>query len=430
VRRVLAADWVLPVEGPPIADGAVAVEDGHIVAVGAAADLGPGVRFEDAAIVPGFVNAHSHLEYAVYAGFGDGLDFAPWILMHIERKGRLELDDMRAIALRGAADCLRSGITTVGDASFVGAAAEACAELGLRAIVYLEVFGAGTDQLETRFERDRRRIDGILSDRVRLGVSPHSGYTAGLELWRGAVELGLPVMTHFLESATEAEWIRHRRGDFPTPLQVDPSSPGRLAEEGLLSSRVVAAHLVHADADDIAVLAEHDVAAAHCPRSNALLGCGIAPLRELRAAGLRVGLGTDSPASTPSFDMFDEMRAAIAGARAREESAAALSASDALELATLGSARALGLDGEIGSLAPGKRADLAVLSLEGSPYLPWEDPAAAVVFGGAPERVLCTVVDGEPRYRKGETEWHGLIAAARRARARMLASSANTRAPT
>ena len=148
----------------------------------------------------------------------------------------------------------------------------------------------------------------------------------------------------------------------------------------MLSPRVTAAHLVKADADDIALLAEHDVAAVHCPRSNALLGCGIAPLRELRAAGLRVGLGTDSPASTPSFDMFEEMRAAIAGARAREESAAALSATDALELATLGSARALGLDRGIGSLAPGKSADLAVLSLEGSPYLPWEDPAAAVVY--------------------------------------------------
>jgi cytosine/adenosine deaminase-related metal-dependent hydrolase len=430
VRRVYAADWVLPVEGPPIADGAVEVEDGRIVAVGAASELGADERFEGAAIVPGFVNAHSHLEYAVYAGFGDGLDFAPWILLHIERKGRLELGDMRAIALRGAADCLRSGITTVGDASYMGAAAEACAELGLRAVVYLEVFGNGTEQLTTRYEANRARVQHVLSDRVRIGISPHSAYSVSLELWEAAAELGLPMMTHFLESQAEADWIKGKRGGFPVPPNLEPSSIQRLAAAGVLSERVTAAHLVKADADDIAVLAAHEVAVVHCPRSNALLGCGIAPLRELRAAGVRVGLGTDSPASTPSFDMFEEMRAAVAGARAREESAAALSAAEALELATLGSARALGLDRGIGSLAPGKWADLAVLSLEGSPYLPWEDPAAAVVYGGAPERVLLTVVDGEPRYRKGDTEWHGLIAAASRARARMLASSASTRAPT
>ena len=113
--RILSADWVLPVEGEPIENGAVAIEDGRIAAVGTAAELGEGERFPDAAIVPGFVNAHTHLEYAVYAGFGDGLSFAPWIAMHIERKARLDRADMEAIARLGAAECLRSGITTVGD---------------------------------------------------------------------------------------------------------------------------------------------------------------------------------------------------------------------------------------------------------------------------------------------------------------------------
>ena len=430
MTRIVSADWVVPVDGPPIRDGAVAWDGGRIVAVGTADRLGRGERFEGAAVVPGFVNAHSHLEYAVYAGFGDGLDFAPWILMHIERKARLDLDDMRAIARRGAADCLRSGITTVGDASFCGAAAEACAELGLRAIVYLEIFGAGTEELTTRYGRHRERVEPVLSERVRIGISPHSGYSAGVELWQAADSLGLPLMTHLLESEAEAQWVKHGRGDFPVPPGVVPSSVGQLGEAGVLSERVVAAHLVHADADDVAVLAAHGVAAAHCPRSNALLGCGIAPLAELRRAGLRVGVGTDSPASTPSFDMFEELRATVSLARLRAGSAGALSAGDALELATVGSASALGLEAEVGSLTVGKRADLAVVSLDGSPYHPWEDPAGAVVFGGAPERVLLTVVDGDERYRKDETEWHELIAAARHARARMLVSSGSTRAPT
>jgi 5-methylthioadenosine/S-adenosylhomocysteine deaminase len=163
------------------------------------------------------------------------------------------------------------------------------------------------------------------------------------------------------------------------------------------------------------------VAVAHCPRSNALLGCGIAPLTELREAGIRVGLGTDSPASTPSFDMFDEMRTAVAMSRARERRSAALAAHEALELATIGSARALGLDAEIGTLTPGKRADLTILSLAGSPYDPVEDPAVAAVFGGSPARVVETVVDGQTRYRQGDSAWPEVRSTASAARSRMLA---------
>jgi 5-methylthioadenosine/S-adenosylhomocysteine deaminase len=126
----------------------------------------------------------------------------------------------------------------------------------------------------------------------------------------------------------------------------------------------------------------------------------------------------------PSHDFFEELRTVIALTRARDERADALSASEALELATLGGARALGLEEELGSLVPGKRADLAIVSLSGSPYLPWEDPAAAVLYGGAPERVLATLVDGEARYERGGFEWHELIDAASAARGRMLASAA------
>lgn len=423
MRTVLSADWVLPVEGAPIEGGVVAIEDGRIAAVGTVEELGAGTRFRDAVIIPGFVNAHSHLEYAVYSGFGDGLAFPEWIELHVERKARLSLEQMEDIARFGAAECLRSGITTVGDASYSGAAATACAELGLRAIVYLEVFGAGTEQMHTRFEANSDRIAGSLSDRVRLGISPHSAYLASLDLWEAAAALELPMATHFSESAGEVEWIRHRTGSFKPPFDVGPNSIRLLAEHGLLSDRLVAAHCVKVDDEEIALLAEHGVAVAHCPRSNAILGCGVAPLRELRAAGLPVALGTDSPASTPGFDLFEEARTALYASRARAESPGALSAAETLELATLGGARALGLETEVGSLAPGKRADLAVLAFESSPFVPWEDPAAAVILGGSPDRVLLTVVDGEARYEKGGTEWHELTAAAQSARHTALQSA-------
>jgi cytosine/adenosine deaminase-related metal-dependent hydrolase len=325
---------------------------------------------------------------------------------------------MWAVARLGAAECLASGITTVGDLSFSGAAVTACAELGLRAIVYLEVFGPGTDQMETRFAANRDRIAGSLSDLVQLGVSPHTPYTAPLELWEAAAALGLPIGTHFAESEAEASWTRSGRG----PIDAIPATSIReLAASGLLSDRVTAAHCVHLDDEELALLAAQDVAVVHCPRSNALLGCGIAPLTTLRAAGLRVGLGTDSPASTPSFDFFDELRAAVSFARARERRPDALTADSALQLATIGGARALRLDTEVGTLTTGKRADLTAVSLDGSPYDPVEDPVAAVVFGGSPARVLETIIEGETRYRQGEHEWQEVRSTASAARRRMLA---------
>jgi cytosine/adenosine deaminase-related metal-dependent hydrolase len=431
---LVSADWVVPVAGPPIRDGAVLLEDGHIAAVGTARELGTGERFESAAILPGLVNAHSHLEYAVYAGFGDGLAFPPWLALHIERKRRIDWDDMLAIARLGAADCLRSGITTTADYSFSGVAARACAELGLRAIVFLEVFGSEPGDVLEQFERTRARVEDVFSGSVRLGISPHAPYTVSADAWDACAGLGLPVGTHLSESAAEEEWLVHGTGPMAAveELLVRPTGePGTrtLARRGLLDSLTVAAHCVHVDSEELGLLVEAGVGIAHCPRSNALLGCGIAPLAAFRAAGARVGLGTDSPASTPSFDAFEELRAALMAARAREQRPDALSVADALELATIGSARALGLDDEIGSLEPGKRADLAVVSLEGSPLLPWEDPAAAIVLGGTPARVLLTVVDGVLRYRKGGTDWHELTAAASHARSRLLGLVA-TRAPT
>ena len=423
--RILSADWVLPVEGEPIENGAVAIEDGRIAAVGTAAELGEGERYPEAVILPGFVNAHTHLEYAVYAGFGDGLSFGPWISTHVERKRRLERADMEAIARLGAAECLRSGITTVGDLAFSGASAPACADLGLRAIVYLEVFGTEAADALRQFEEKREYVASALSEQVALGVSPHAPYTCSTEVYAACASLDLPVATHLNESGDELDWLLRGEGPWQpfSEMLVEPDGQSgirRLAAAGLLDERMVAAHCVKVDDEEIDLLSSHGVAVAHCPRSNALLGCGIAPLRALRTAGLRVGIGTDGVSSVPSHDFFEELRTVIALARARDERADAISASDALELATLGGARALGLERELGSLIPGKRADVAIVSLSGSPYLPWEDPAAAVVYGGAPERVLATLVDGEARYERGGFEWHELIDAASRARGRML----------
>jgi 5-methylthioadenosine/S-adenosylhomocysteine deaminase len=256
-------------------------------------------------------------------------------------------------------------------------------------------------------------------------VSPHAPYTCTIEVYEACAGLGLPLATHLSESDAELEYLLTGRGPWESLAEYLVPPLGRaaipaLAEVGVLGPTVVAAHCVRVSDDEIALLAQHRVGVTHCPRSNALLGCGTAPVADMLAAGVNVSIATDSPASTPSFDMFDEVRTAVMFARARERRPDALLAAQALELATLGGARVLGIDDETGSLVPGKRADLAVVSLADSAFLPWEDAPGAVVLGGSPGRIVATLVDGDVRYRKGGTGWRASTSVARKARGRML----------
>ena len=276
----VSADWVLPVDGPPIEGGLIHYENGAVVEVttGRAAH-----HYDDAAIVPGFVNAHSHLEYAMYAGFGDGSAFGPWIATHVERKNRLERDDMLSIARLGVLESLRAGIATTADYSFSGVAATAADELGLRAIVYLEVFASDPAEAERQFNGKREQVTETAL--VRIGISPHAPYTCSLATYEWCLSLGIPVGTHLAESANENEWLEHGSGPlYGIPILVEPTGKRAVGTlEPVLGPDLLCAHCVEVNEAEVALLAERNVPVAHCPRSNALLGCGIAPVAELRA---------------------------------------------------------------------------------------------------------------------------------------------------
>ena len=248
------------------------------------------------------------------------------------RKRRLEHEDMLALARLGVADSLRSGITTSADYSFSGASATAATELGLRAIVYLEVFAQDPAVAAAQFDEKRGRIAECAL--VRIGISPHAPvHVLARRLPAGASRSAS--RSARISPSGERERLARAgrqapgrdRGDLvPRPANGPSRRSSRCSGPDLLC-----AHCVEVDEGEIALLAARGVPVAHCPRSNALLGCGVAPLAELRAAGVAVGLGTDSPASTPSFDVFEEMRAAIYAARARERRPEALlAAEDAL----------------------------------------------------------------------------------------------------
>jgi len=442
VTQVYAADHVLPVGARPLRRGAVAVVEGVIVAVGPRDEVlagFPGCAVEElgeAVLLPALVNAHTHLEYAQYGGFGDGLEFGAWLGDHVARRPRQEAGDAARAARLGAALSLRSGVGTVADASYSGVAVEAVREAGLRGVVHLEAFGGPDADSALVASQVRERLAALASScspLVRLGVSPHSPYTVAPAVFAALAGLahdeGLTQMTHVAESPAELEAVAHGTGPIAEALQALTRIEATglhpvdlLARGGLLRPGMILVHAVQLDDHHIATIAASGAAVVHCPRSNANLGCGAAPLVQLLAAGVPVGLGTDSPASAIDFDLWAELRAALLAARVRESRADALTAAAAIELATSGGAHALGLGDQIGRLEVGLRADLTAIDLRGSPLAPVEDPAVAAVYAGSPERTLLTVVDGVVRYRKGTDEQRiaALVAAADSGRARMM----------
>ncbi len=421
MTEVYTADQVLPVGTPPLRQGAVAVQDGLIVAVGSRTEvLGafPDAQLEElgtAVLLPALVNAHTHLEYTTYGGFGGGLPFGEWLADHVARRPRLAPGDVEAAAALGALLCLQSGVGTVADASYSGAAVAAASEAGLRAIVHLEAFGGPDADAVAVVAALRERLAvaaGSTTPLVRLGVSPHSPYTVAPAVFAAldafAQSEGLTVMTHVAESHAELEAVAAGTGPIAdalrsmTRIEATGQHPIELlASGGLLHPNVILVHAVQVNDAQIALIATSGAGVVHCPRSNAILGCGAAPIAGLRAAGVPVGIGSDSPASAIDFDLWAEMRAALLTARVREGRPDALTAEAVLELATLGGARVLGIDDLVGSLAVGKRADLTAIDLTDTPYGVAENAATSAVFAGSPERTLLTVVDGVVRYRKG-----------------------------
>jgi cytosine/adenosine deaminase-related metal-dependent hydrolase len=419
----LRAGWALPVDAPPIQHAAVLIgADGRIAAVGPDSEVPApaGADLEDlgpAILVPGFVNTHTHLELTGFEEHAPGEDpaFRDWILNIRAIKARRSPEEFLEAARRGVRDCWSSGITTIADTGDSGCVIQALAELGGSGICYQEVFGPDPAQCPesmSGLEAAVSRLAAFAGDRIRLGVSPHAPYTvsgplyAAVAGWAGV--RGLPMAVHVAESREESEFVTHRRGPFaeawakrgiplldheshqsPTP---NPQSPVEwLDSHGVLGPATLCIHAIQLAPSDIALLARRDVPVAHCPLSNARHRHGTAPLSALRQAGIRVGLGTDSVASVGRLDCFAEARAA--------RDSAGLSVEAAVALATLEGARALGLEGETGSLTPGKWGDVVAVLPGGRDAAPDRSPAEAVL-GAGPDGVRLTVLGGRVVYRR------------------------------
>jgi len=436
--KAFRADWVCPASGPPLRNAALLVSGDRIAGVGSPVPTDAPVEdFSGCAIIPGFVNAHIHLELTLLRGFLENLAFGEWIrTLTRTRYERMDREDLVVSARLGAVECLRAGVTTVGEVMDLGTGWEAMSEAGLRGVAYQEVFGPRREDAGGRAAALEEKIGALRTvsggtGLRRLGVSPHAPYTVSDALYRRvrdlAARMDLPVAVHIGESAAEGRFVRCGDGPFADSwksrdIPVEARGVGPLAyldQLGLCGARTLAIHAIDASADDIGRLRETDTAVAHCPKSNLKLGHGIAPLREFLDAGLRVGLGTDSVASNNAVDMFEEMRVAVFLQRTRLGDPRALAASEAFSLATLGGARCLGLDAEVGSLEAGKVADFVVVDLGDPALQPVYDPVEAMVFSASRHNVRATFLGGE-RVRVDTDDAEALVREAG-ARARRLA---------
>ncbi len=409
---IYEADWVCPASSGPCANGAVAVENGRIAAVGTDLQLpGPRIRFSGCAIIPGFVNAHAHLELTILRGFLEDIDFIKWIrTVTASKKERLTREDLLLSARLGIAESLAAGVTCVGEVMDAGVSWQAMRELGLQGVAYQELFGPADIHVEESLKGLAGKIEALRTQETetqRLGVSPHAPFTVAPRLFRAVKDYAkkerLPVTVHIAESAEEDLYVRLGAGPFADrnrernfEVEVAGCSPVQHLENcGMLDADTLLIHVIRIEDKDLQVLRRTGAAVVHCPKSNAKLGHGVARVVEMCDAGVRLSLGTDSVASNNVVDMFEEMREAIFMQRAHTGKHNALGAHGAFRIATLGGAECLGLEKRLGSLEAGKRADFVVVDLNDPAIQPVYDPVQAMVYSACRKNVRATYLGGE-----------------------------------
>lgn len=402
-----------------VIEGDLVVRDGRILRVGAGPDqeealVGPVIDAAGGYVLPGFVQTHLHLCQTLFRGWADDLPLLEWLRRRVwPLEAAHDPETLRAATRLACAELLRTGTTAVLTMETVhdtDAVLETLAGIGLRATVGKCMMDRLDPDVPRRlYEPAARAIDeslalarrwhGAADGRLRVALAPRFAVSCTRDLLEAtaaaSAEEGLLVHTHASETRDEVAIVRAQSG---------LDNIAYLAATGLASPRLCAAHCVWVDEAEQALMAERGVRVLHCPGSNLKLGSGLAPVVELRARGVSVSVGADGAACNNRLDMFDEMRLA-ATLQALRHGPGRLTARDVVWMATREGARALGLDEEIGSLEPGKRADLILVDVRAPHLAPAPDPYSTLVYAARGTDVRLTVVDGRPLVEEGRLTW-------------------------
>lgn len=427
---LIIAKWVLPIESEPIEDGAVLVSGDLIKDFGIKEELikkyphEPQICFERGVVLPGFVDSHTHLEYSVFRGICDDLSFTPWKIQLIKKGKKLSEKDWYFSAKLGALEAVQSGITCIADVTQKGASLKAAKEAGLRGVIFCEVSEMDESKVKNTLDKAKTTIEewqketenGLLG----IGISPYSVYNSTPLLFKAVSDWAknkkFSVCFHLAGPSDEYPFVKYGSGMLATDYRKEMGweellwqptgvSPVKYLEQwdAFESGNVICVHCVQVSDADIEILRKYDVAVVHCPKCGAKLGMGIAPLSKFLKRGLRVSIGTDSPASNNTMDFFDEMRVGLMLQRSLEKKVEDFSAEQFIKMATLGGAKALKMDNLIGSIEVGKQADLIAVDLSHSHQISLGDPYSALVYTANQEDVVFTMVAGKIRYNKGKS---------------------------
>jgi 5-methylthioadenosine/S-adenosylhomocysteine deaminase len=406
IDTLIVAAHVVPVEPRGVLDDhAVAIDDGRIVALLRADhalqryEARDVVRLDRHVLIPGLVNLHCHAAMALMRGIADDVPLMAWLQQHIWPVEAKHMSDefVHDGSLLAMAEMLRGGVTCVNDMYFFPeATARAALRAGIRAtlgVIAIEFPSAYAPDAAGYLQKGLATRDAYQGEPLLgFALAPHSPYTVGDEMLKRmavlAEELDLPIHCHVHETLAEIEQGLAQHGMRPFE---------RLRRLGVVGPRLIAVHSVHMEGIELDTMAREGVSVAHCPSSNLKLASGIAPVAGMRERGIRVGVGTDGAASNNRLDVLTEMRTAALLAKVSSGNAGAMNAADSLEMATLQGARALGLDGRIGSIAVGKSADLAAVELSSLETLPCFDPVSHLAYAAGREHVTHVWVEGRAR---------------------------------
>ncbi|MFD1586719.1 amidohydrolase [Halorientalis brevis] len=377
------------------ADVLVDQDAGTILDVGDVDEGDVGLDAEGDLVIPGLVNAHTHVAMTLLRGYADDKPLDAWLQEDIwPVEAELTAEDVRVGTRLGVLEMIRSGTTCFADMYFdMPAVAEVVEETGMRAMLGYGAITVGQDDEAARQELQdslafAKEYDGAADGRISTAFKPHSLTTVGEEYYREFVpeanEAGLPIHFHANETEGEVDPLVDEHGERPLEYADDV---------GLLGEDSFIAHGVHTDATEHELLAERGTAVVHCPASNMKLASGMAPVQDMLDAGVTVGLGTDGAASNNDLSMFDEMRDAAMLGKLAADDASAVDAPTVVEMATQGSAAAIGVDS--GRIEPGANADLAVIDLDEPRLTPGHDLVSHLAYAVTGSDVRHTVCDGQ-----------------------------------
>ncbi|HSP16288.1 MAG TPA: amidohydrolase [Thermoanaerobaculia bacterium] len=435
VDILITGGTVITMAGPNIENGAVAIEGTKIAAVGKASDIAKKftarttIDASGMAVLPGFINVHTHVPMTLFRGIADDRDLMDWLNNYIfpaEAKN-VTREFVKWGTRLGAAEMIRSGTTTFTDMYyFESDVAREAKAAGLRAVAgetMIDFPAPDNKTWEDTIAYIRKFVKEWKGDRlITPALAPHAPFTVSqehlLEVRKLATELGVPILIHVSETKDELRQVAQRSKGM-TPAHY-------LDSLGFLGHDVVIAHGVWLTPDEIMMLASRRVGVAHCPESNMMLASGVAPIIQLQRAGADIGLGTDGPAgSNNNLDMVEEMASAARLQKVMRGDPKALSAREVLGFATIGGARVLNMEDKIGSLEVGKHADIAIIDLQQAKTQPVYSVESAIVYAASGSSVVTTICDGRILMRNGKVltvDVPATIAKAKEYRQKVLAS--------